>query len=147
MTNSQDSTLERPAAVSRLSSSIACLLAFWTVGLAANLCFKQGGTDVAHRPLYFVAGCAFGVISTWFVVRLYARMNVNLAALLVNGGSFLLFQTACWFFFATRLTVLQWVGILAVLVGMVLAMKSPAATAVEAPRREPSLEIPGETVE
>ena len=147
MLNSPESTPERPAPTHWLSSSIAFLVGNWAIGLIANLCFKQGGTDVAHRPLYFVAGCIFGVVTTWFLVRLYARINANLAALLVSGGSFVLFQTACWFIFATRMTLLQWGGILAVLVGMMLAMKPPTASPSEVPLNEPVLDVPGKAIE
>jgi len=123
---------------------MTCLIVYLAIGLAANLCFKQSGTDVANRLTYFVAGLTLGIISTVLLIRLYDRMNVNLAMLLATGGAFILFQAACLFLFRTQLTLVQWVGILAVLVGMVLAIKPPAVSPGSVPRRDSTLEIPEE---
>ena len=123
---------------------MTCLLGYWAISLAAGLCFKESGTDIGHRLPYFVAGNVLGISSTLFILHLYARMNVNLAMLLATGGGYVLFQSACWFLYRTQLTIVQWVGILAVLAGMVLAIKPPTVSPGEAPRRESALETPEE---
>ena len=46
------------------AATTALLLAgYYVIGLAANFCFKEGGTDAAHRLAYFIGGNAFGIIS------------------------------------------------------------------------------------
>jgi hypothetical protein len=36
-------------------------LGYWAIGLAAGVCFKEGGTDSGHRLLYFLPGNVLGV--------------------------------------------------------------------------------------
>jgi len=100
-------------------------LGYWAIGLAAGVCFKEGGTDSGHRLLYFLLGNVLGISSTWFLVRLYARMNVNLAMLVASGGGFIIFQVALWLIYHVRLTLLQWAGILMVAAGMVMTLWPP----------------------
>ena len=105
----------------------ALLLAgYYAVGLAANFCFKEGGTDAAHRLLYFIGGNALGITSTAFLMSVYARMNVNFAMVLATSGAFLLQQVSFWAVYHTPLTVLQAAGILMVGAGTVLASIKPA---------------------
>ncbi len=111
----------------RRSGVVAALLAgCLAVGLAANFCFKEGGTDAAHRVLYFIGGNALGISSTALLMGVYARMNVNLAMVLATSGAFLLQQTAFWLVYHSPLTVLQATGILMVGVGTVMASIKPA---------------------
>jgi multidrug transporter EmrE-like cation transporter len=110
-------------------------LGYWAIGVAAGVCFKEGGTDSGHRLLYFVVGNVLGISSTWFLVRLYARMNVNLAMLLAGGGGFIIFQVALWLIYHVQLTLAQWAGILMVLAGMVMTLR---------PRRPAISESPGQ---
>jgi multidrug transporter EmrE-like cation transporter len=97
-------------------------LGYWAIGLAAGICFKEGGTDPGHRLVYFLLGNALGISSTWFLVRLYARMNVNLAMLVACGGGFVIFQAALWLIYHSRLTLVQGAGIVIVLTGMMMAL-------------------------
>ena len=106
----------------KLKSTTVYFLGGWVFGLAAGICFKEGGTDAAHRLEDFILGNALGITSTWFVIRIYARMNVNLALLIRTGGAFIIFQTALWQIYDARLTLVQWAGILTVLIGMVLSL-------------------------
>jgi hypothetical protein len=108
-------------------------LGYWAIGLAAGVCFKEGGTDPGHRLMYFLLGNILGISSTWFLVRLYARMNVNLAMLLAGGGAFTIFQVALWLIYHVRLTFLQETGIVMVLVGMVMAFWPGWPTGSELP--------------
>ena len=111
----------------RRAGIIAALLGgYLAVGLAANFCFKEGGTDTAHRVIYFIGGNALGITSTALLMGVYARMNVNLAMVLATSGAFLLQQTAFWLVYHSPLTVLQATGILMVGVGTVMASIKPA---------------------
>ncbi len=99
----------------------ALLAGYLVVGLAANFCFKEGGTDTSHRLFWFIGGNVLGITSTSLLMGLYARMNVNLAMVLATSGSFLLMQGAFWIVYHTPLTALQLGGIAMVGAGTVLA--------------------------
>ncbi len=102
------------------------LLGYYILGLGANFCFKEGGTDAVHRGYYFIGGNLLGITSTALLMGVYARMNVNLALVLATSGAFLLQQGSFWLVFHTPLTVLQAGGILLVGAGTVLASLKPA---------------------
>ena len=109
------------------AATTALLLAgYYVIGLAANFCFKEGGTDAAHRLAYFIGGNAFGITSTALLMGMYARMNVNLAMVLGTSGAFLLQQVGFWAVYHTPLTLMQAAGILMVGVGTVMASLQPA---------------------
>jgi len=55
------------------------------------------------------------------MMKLYARTNPNLVMALAGGGSFLLIQLALSVVFHSRPTGYQWIGFLAVAMGMALA--------------------------
>ena len=99
------------------------MLGYWAVGLAAGLCFKEGGTSVSQRLPYFIVGNVLGISSTALLMGVYARMNVNLAMLIATSGAFVLFQLTLWAVYHTAITPVQWFGTLLVGVGMVLALR------------------------
>lgn len=104
------------------SAAVAArLVGYLAIGLAANFCFKEGGTDAAHRSAYFIGGNALGIASTVLLMGVYARMNVNLAMVLATSGAFLLMQGAFRLVYHTQLTAMQVVGILMVGAGTALA--------------------------
>ena len=103
------------------------------VGLASCLAFKQGGTDRPHRVLYFILGNACGITSTWLLMKVYVRMNANLATAIANGAVFVLFQLAAAWLWLAPLTALQWVGIATVLVGTLMATWARTPGAAETP--------------
>jgi len=104
----------------------AILLAgYYLIGLAANFCFKEGGTDAAHHWYYFIGGNLLGIASTALLMGVYARLNVNLAMVLATSGAFLLLQGTFWLVYHSPLTVWQAAGILLVGVGTVLASLQP----------------------
>ena len=110
------------------SSGMAPLLlaGYLALGLATNFCFKEGGTDAAHRLPYFIGGNLLGITSTALLMGVYARMNVNLAMVLANSGVFLLMQGAFWLTYHTHLAPMQVAGILMVGAGTILASMRPA---------------------
>jgi len=123
----------------------AVLLAgYLAVGLVANFCFKEGGTDAPHRLAYFICGNALGIASTGLLMGVYARMNVNLAMMLATSGGFLLMQGAFWIVYHTPLTALQVAGIALVGAGMVLASVQPARRCETPASDGPRGAVPGE---
>jgi drug/metabolite transporter (DMT)-like permease len=107
--------------LSRKSATAALLIGYYVIGLAASVCFKEGGTDPSHRLFYFIVGNALGISSTALLMGVYARMNVNLAMVLATSGSFILGQMTFWLLYHSPLTWLQWLGILLVGAGTAMA--------------------------
>ncbi|HEY3379549.1 MAG TPA: hypothetical protein VGL77_18895 [Armatimonadota bacterium] len=104
------------------------LLVFWAMQVTANLCFKFGSTTPSRWALGFILGNVVGMSSIWFMMKLYARMNPNLAMALAGGGAFLCIQLALSLLFHSRLTQLQWIGMVTVTVGMMLASSGGVET-------------------
>ena len=121
-------------------ATIACFLGYWAIGLAAGVCFKEGGTDPDHRLMYFLLGNVLGITSTWFLIRIYARMNVNMAMLVAGGGAFIIFQVALWLIYQAQLTFLQCAGNVTVLAGMILTLWPGRPATSQAPIQNPSQE-------
>jgi len=117
---------------------LALLVVYWILGVAQGLCFKQGGTDLDHRVPYFVAGITLGITSTWFMMKIYTRMNANLAMVVTGGVCFVAFQLAAWCLWRAPLTALQWIGIATVLAGTVMATWRRAPDAAQAPSADGS---------
>lgn len=108
--------------------TVVLLCGYCLLSLAANICFKQGGTDPGHWLAYFIAGNVLGICSTAVLMGVYARMQVNLAILIVTVGTFLLVQITFWLLFHAAITWLQAVGITLVGIGTTLAVGRPAGT-------------------
>jgi drug/metabolite transporter (DMT)-like permease len=101
--------------------SLILLAGFLLLNLAASICFKEGGTDSAHRLHYFIGGNVLGISSTALMMGLYKRMNVNLAMVLGTCGSSVLVQLVFWRLYHTPLTGLQVAGIALTIVGTAIA--------------------------
>ncbi len=98
------------------------LLIFWAMQVVAQVLFKYGsGGTSARWWIGFAAGNVFGASSILLLMKLYARMNPNLALALGVGGSFLFSQFVLSWVFESRLLVSQWIGFLLITAGMVLA--------------------------
>lgn len=119
----RSSSKERPG-LSRMNATVALLIGFYVVNLAASLCFKEGGTDPSRRVFYFIVGNILGISSTALLMGVYARMNVNLAMVLATSGSFVLVQLTFWFLYHSPLTWLQCLGILLVGIGATMASQA-----------------------
>jgi drug/metabolite transporter (DMT)-like permease len=94
---------------------------FWAMQIVAALIFKHGTTASTRWLPCFIIGNVFGASSIWFMMKLYARLNPNLALTLANGGTFILVQVALSLVFQSRPSILQWAGIFTVAVGMAIA--------------------------
>ena len=102
--------------------SAALLGVFWAMQVIANLFFKYGSAGEGRWLPGFVLGNVFGASSIWFMMKLYARMNPNLALALAGGGAFVCVQLALALGFHSRPTPVQWVGFAAVGAGMAVAL-------------------------
>lgn len=109
------------------TATLALLAGILVLNLLASICFKEGGTDAAHRLRYFIGGNVLGISATALVMSLYKRMNANLAIVLVTAGSGLAVQFAFWALYRSPLTALQGLGIALTVAGTVLATWSGKA--------------------
>lgn len=100
---------------------------FAVLNTASGVCFKQSGTDAAHRVPYFVVAAALGWTCMGITMVLYRRMNVNLVSAVNAGLGAIALNLALWWLFSTDLTGLQWLGIVAAAGGTVLALAGGAS--------------------
>ena len=124
-------TISRSNCELRYSATLP-LLCFVFLNLAGSICFKEGGTDGAHRWFYFVCGNAFGIACTWFMMQVYRRLNVNVAMSLGQGLGFLSVQAMFWLVYQPKTHPLQWLGIGLVLLGLPLAVWQRTSVYAEA---------------
>jgi multidrug transporter EmrE-like cation transporter len=99
-------------------------IAFLVMQVSANLIFKYGSSAPSRWLICFIVGNIIGASSIFFMMKLYERLNVNIAMAIGGGGTFLLAQLALAVVFHSRLAPLQWAGIAMVGVGMGLATMS-----------------------
>jgi len=103
-------------------AAVLLLLIFWIMQVLAQVIFKYGSGGTSIRWwLGFAAGNVFGASSILLLMKLYARMNPNLALALGAGGAFLFSQFVLSWVFESRLMVSQWIGLLLITAGMALA--------------------------
>lgn len=99
-------------------ATVGLLAGFFAFQVAANLLFTYGAVHPGRYWLGFIAGNAVGVSSIWFMMQIYQRMNANVGMAIACGGSFVLVQLALFLLFDGRLTLVQWVGIAAIVLGI-----------------------------
>jgi multidrug transporter EmrE-like cation transporter len=101
---------------------------FLALQVVANLFFAWGGRTPDRWLACFVLGNAAGVSSIWFMTRIYAAMQPNVAMAAAGGGAFVLVQLALYSAFRQRLTGLQLLGLAAIAAGILLvSWHAPAA--------------------
>jgi len=101
------------------------LLIFWGMQIVCHVLLKYGSTSPGRWLPCFVIGNAVGVSSTWFLMLLYTRMNPNIALGLGLGGGFLFAQLALALLFHSRLSGVQFAGIVAIAAGMAMLAAGP----------------------
>jgi drug/metabolite transporter (DMT)-like permease len=110
--------------------TVGWFVLFAVLSTASGVCFKQSGTDVAHRVPYFVTAAALGWLCMGITMVLYRRLNVNLVSAVNAGFGAIALNLTLWWLFKTDLTPLQWAGIVAAAGGTMLALLGgPAADA------------------
>ena len=97
------------------------LSTFWVMQVAAAVFIKWGSTAPERWWYGFLLGNLFGAPSLLLAMKVYQRMNPNIALALAMGGSFLFAQLAMAWLFHFRPTSTQWMGLAIIGIGMVLA--------------------------
>lgn len=105
------------------------LLIFWAMQVIAQLFFKWGSMSDSRWLWGFFAGNLFGFSSIWLLMHIYRGINPNVALGLATVGAFLLSQIALTLAFKTRVTPVQWIGIITIMVGIIaLTVGGPKET-------------------
>jgi multidrug transporter EmrE-like cation transporter len=98
---------------------IIYMLVFWLMQVIAQLLFKWGSTTESRWIGGFLLGNLFGFSSIWLLMLIYKEMNPNVALGLAMGGAFLLAQVALIIVLKSDVTLVQWFGIVSIVVGIV----------------------------
>jgi len=96
------------------------LAVFWAMQVIAQLFFKWGSAPQSRWLWGFFAGNLFGFSSIWLLMLMYKAINPNIALGIGTAGAFLLSQLMLALVFKSKLTTAQWVGIIAITVGMIV---------------------------
>ncbi len=104
------------------------LVIFWSMQIAAFILFKFGSLGDSHHSSRwmkcFVGGNVVGATSIIFLMRIFSKFpeNPNLAYVLAIVGGGIGCQLATALVFRSRLSFVQWSGIVLALAGTALAM-------------------------
>jgi len=102
------------------------LVIFWMMQVIAQVLFKWGSSSESRWLWGFFGGNFFGFSSIWLLMLMYKTINPNVALGISTGGAFLLGQIALALAFKSKVTLMQWAGIVAIVVGiMALAVGKP----------------------
>ena len=94
------------------------LVIFWAMQVVAQVLFKWGSTSESRWLWGFFLGNLFGFSSIWLLMLVYKTINPNIALGIAAGGAFLLAQIALALAFKSKVTLMQWAGIVAIVAGM-----------------------------
>ncbi len=98
---------------------VVYLVVFWLMQVVAQLFFKWGSGCEARWIWGFLAGNLFGFSSIWLLMLMYKSMNPNIALGIATGGALLLSQVVIFLVFNSKVSAMQWAGIIAIAVGMI----------------------------
>lgn len=102
------------------------LLVFWLMQVIAQSLFKWGSMSGSQWLWGFLGGNLFGFSSIWLLMLMYKSINPNVALGIALGGGFLFSQIAFVLIFKSKVTPVQWAGIVAIVAGITaLAAGSP----------------------
>lgn len=104
---------------------------FLAFNLAANIFFKEGAANSSLYWPFFIAGNILGITSTLFVMRLYQRLNANVAMAMTSSLGFVSVQLVFWRLYRSPLDALQWGGIGLILIGTVMAAWRPLTSTAD----------------
>jgi multidrug transporter EmrE-like cation transporter len=94
------------------------IVAFFALQVSAGLLFKYGSLHKAFWWHGFVWGNVLGIISIYFLMRVYHDLNPNLGEAICRGGRFVLLQLAFVLVFHSRLNTIQWGGVAMIVIGI-----------------------------
>jgi multidrug transporter EmrE-like cation transporter len=95
------------------------LAVFWAMQIIAQLFFKWGSVSPSRWLWGFFVGNLFGFSSIWLLMLIYKAINPNIALGISTAGAFLLTQLILALVFKSKLDTVQWVGIIAIAIGMI----------------------------
>ena len=93
---------------------------FWIMQIVAQLFFKWGSAADSRWIWGFLIGNLFGFSSIWLLMMVYKSMNPNIALGICGGGAFLLSQLALALVFRSQVSLTQWLGVTAIVIGILL---------------------------
>ena len=93
---------------------------FWAMQTVAQIFFKWGSGSDSRWVWGFLIGNLFGFSSIWLMMMAYKSMNPNIALGICGGGAFLLSQLAVALVFRSQVSFTQWIGVIAIVAGMLL---------------------------
>ena len=102
------------------------ILTYWAMQVIAALAFKWGSGSSNPQSarvrwaIGFFGGNAVGITSIVFLMWLFELLNVNVAYGIGVGGAFLLAQLAMAVIYRSKLSTLQYAGLAAMTIGMLL---------------------------
>lgn len=96
------------------------VLLFFVLQVGSGLFYKWGADRPGCGWLGFVLGNALGITSTYFLMRVYGRINPNVGEAICRGGYFILIQIAFMVVFHSRLSGIQWIGIALIVSGIAM---------------------------
>ena len=99
---------------------IVPMVVFLVMQVVAQLFFKWGSASQGRWWWGFLGGNLFGFSSIWLLMMVYKAMNPNIALGICGGGSFLLSQVVLALVFKSPVSLTQWGGVAAIVVGMVM---------------------------
>ena len=105
--------------------NVIWILLFWGMQVVANLLFKWGSLTPENWIKGFVGGHLFGVTSAWFMMILYKSINPNVVFGICFGGAFFCVQIAIARVFHSELAISQYIGIIAIVAGILLLANGP----------------------
>ncbi len=95
---------------------------FLVLNLANAVLIRESGADETRWLMYFVLANIAGPLSLVCLMRTYARMHVNVASGVAMGGGAACVQLAFWALYRAPLSGWQWLGVLLIISGAVLAV-------------------------
>lgn len=99
--------------------SVFYLVIFCAMQAAAQIIFKWGSMSESRWWWGFGGGNLFGFSSIWLLMLIYKDIHPNTALGIASGGAFLASQFALFLVFKPKMGLLHWVGIAAIVFGMV----------------------------
>lgn len=98
------------------------LIVFWAMQAVAQIIFKWGSISELRWWWGFLGGNLFGFSSIWLLMLMYKNINPNIALGIAFGGAFLASQIALILVFKSKMLMMQWVGVAAIVIGMIMLL-------------------------
>ncbi|MCL2461240.1 MAG: hypothetical protein FWF44_01120 [Defluviitaleaceae bacterium] len=97
---------------------LSLIAIYYGINTCAFAATVFGGKSDAWWWPCFILSNVIGMTGTWVLMRLYKVMNVNTATAVTLGGGFLIIQFVVALLFKSRLSVIQYAGVLVIASGL-----------------------------